>query len=65
MPELDKILAKSEFTTEEMVFVVEQYIKKRKNRDIQLTPPNNQMRSIMLVQFFNKAMDWFQSPDNA
>jgi len=65
LPELDKILAKSEFTTEEMVFVVEQYIKKRKNRDIQLTPPNNQMRSIMLVQFFNKAMDWFQSPDNA
>jgi len=59
--ELANIITKSEFSTEEMLFVIEQYIKERKGKDVQIRPPNTKMRAILLWQAFNKAMDWFQS----
>ena len=56
---LDNILTKSEFTTEEMIFVVEAYIKEKKNKSVQINPPNTQIRVVLLCNFFNTAMDYF------
>lgn len=58
--DIKELVKQEHFTTEDMLYVVTLFIKDKKGVDVSINPPNTNIRAIMLNNFFNKAMDYYQ-----
>ena len=58
---IDELRGKRDYSTEEILFVVERYVLDRKGKVIHIIPPTNMRDVIILDQLFNTAMNYYES----
>lgn len=57
-------VTKTEYTEEEMLFIIESYIVTKKGAKITLNSPRDPMRVSMMMTAFSTAMEYFQKEYN-